>query len=80
MKCSAENCSDDYIGESARRIIERIKDHGEGVTKSPVLKHSSDKEHVEVTQKDFKVIGSYFTNNSFKGRSLIKQESSTLNV
>ena len=34
VKCSAENCLDDYIGESARRIIERVKDHGGRDTKS----------------------------------------------
>ena len=28
VKCSAENCLDDYMGESARHIIERVKDHG----------------------------------------------------
>ena len=27
VKCSAEICSDDYIGESARRIMDRVKDH-----------------------------------------------------
>ena len=43
VKWSAEKCSDEYIGESARRIIERVKD------KSHVSKHSNEKEHVEVT-------------------------------
>ena len=38
VKCSAENCSNDYIGESARRIIERVKGHGGTNTKSHVLK------------------------------------------
>ena len=54
VKCSAENFLDGYIGQSARRIIERVKDHGGRDTKSHVLKHSSEKEHVEVTQGDFK--------------------------
>ena len=66
MKCSAENCSDDYIGESARRIIERVKDHGGRDTISHVLKHSSEKEHIEVTQEDFKIIGRNFKNNRLK--------------
>ena len=66
LKRSAENCLDDYIGESARRIIERVKDHGGRDTKSHVLKHSSEKEHVEVTQEDFKIIGSHFKNNRLK--------------
>ena len=43
VKCSAENCSDDNIGESARRIIERVKNHVGRDTKSHVLKHSSEK-------------------------------------
>ena len=33
VRCSTENCSDDYIGESARRIIERAQDHGGRDTK-----------------------------------------------
>ena len=84
VKCSAENCSDDYIGESARRIIERVKDHGGRDTKSHVLKHSSEKEHVEVTQEDFKIIGSNFKNNRLKRKIaealLIKQKHPSLNV
>ena len=68
LKRSAENCLDDYIGESARRIIERVKDHGGRNTesKSHVLKHNSEKEHVEVTKENFKIIGSHFKNNRFK--------------
>ena len=84
VKCSAENCSNDYIGESARRIIERVKDHGGRDTKSHVLKDSSEKEHVEVTQEDFKIIGNHFKNNIFKRKIaealLIKQECPSLNV
>ena len=66
VKCSVENCSDEYIGESARRIIERVKDHGKRDTKSHFLKHSSKKEHIEVTQEDFKIIGRNFKNNRLK--------------
>ena len=84
MKCSAENCSDDYIGESARYIIERVKDHGGKDTKSHVLKHSSEKEHVEVTQEDFKIISSHFENNRLERKItetlLIKHERPSLNV
>ena len=84
VKCSAENCSDDYIGESARRIIERVKDHSGRDTKSHVLKHSSEKQHVEVAQEDFKIIGSNFKNNRLKRKIaealLIKQKCPSLNV
>ena len=82
--CSAENCSDDYVGESARRIIERVKDHGERDTKSHVLKHSSEKEHIEVTQEVFKIIVSNFKNSRLKRKIaealLIKQKHPSFNV
>ena len=84
MKCSAEICLDDYIGESARRIIERVKGHTGRDTNSHVLKHSSKKEHAEVTREDFKIISSHFKNNRFKRTIaealLIKQERPSLNV
>ena len=84
MKCSAENCSDDYIGKSARLIIERVKDHGGRDTKLHILKHTSEKEHVELTKEDFKIIGSHFNNDRLKRKIaealLIKQGCLSLNV
>ena len=73
-----------YIGELARRIIERVKDCRGRDTKSHVLKHSSEKEHVEVTQEEFKIIGSNFKNNRLKRKIaealLIKQKRPSLNI
>ena len=84
MKCSAENCSDDYNGESARRTIKRVKDHRERDAKSHVLKYGSEKEHVEVTQENIKIIGSHFKNNRLKRKIaealLVKLERPSLNV
>ena len=75
VKCSAE---------SARRIIERVKDHGGRDAKSYVLKYSSEKEHVEVTHEDFNIIGSNFKNNNLKRKIaealLIKQKRPSLNA
>ena len=82
VKCSAENCSDDYTGESAKHITERVKDHTGRDTRSHVSKHSSENEHVEVKQEDFKTIGSYFKNNRLKRKItealLLKQERHSL--
>ena len=58
-KCSQESCKD-YIGEAGRCFSERTKDHGGRDTKSNVSKHSTEKQQLEITQKDFKVIGSHF--------------------
>ena len=41
VKCSAETSLDDYVGESARCIIERVKDHSGRDIKSHVIKRSS---------------------------------------
>ena len=41
VKCFAVTCFDDYIGESARCIIERVKDHSGRDIKSHVIKRSS---------------------------------------
>ena len=64
--------------------MERVRDHSERDTKSHVLKHSSESEHVEVTQENFKVIGSYFKNNRLKRKIaealLIKKERPSFNV
>ena len=49
-----------------KRLIERVKDYGGIDTKSHVLKHSSEEEHVEVTQDDFKIIGSHLENNTLR--------------
>ena len=65
-----ENCSDDYIEESARRIIESVKDNGGGDAKSHVLKHSSEKEQVEVTRKTLKLSAVILKTTNLKGRSL----------
>ena len=62
-KCSAENCPDNYVGKSERCIIERVKDHSLRDIKSHVLKHSSEKEHEEVMQENFKIIGIHFKSN-----------------
>ena len=49
-----------------------------------MFKHSVEKEHEEVTQSDFEIIGSHFNNNRLKRKIaealLIKEKRPTLNV
>ena len=53
-------------------------------TPNHILKHTSEKEHVEITQEDFKIIGSNFKNNRLKRKIaealLIKQKRPSLTV
>ena len=82
--CPEENCSDSYIGESARRISERIIDHNGRDQKSHIFKHSCDKNHLNVGTNDFTIIGSGFKYNTFKRKVaealLIRQIKPSLNV
>ena len=47
---------ENYIGESGRRISDRIKDHNVRDLKSLILKHSVESGHEYVSYYDFKVI------------------------
>ena len=47
-KCAEPTSIDDYVGESTRRIIERIKDNNRRDHTSNVLKHSMEKSHKNV--------------------------------
>ena len=40
VTCSPENCNENYIGESARRLDERMKDHNGRDRNSHLFKHS----------------------------------------
>ena len=83
-KCPEENCVDNYLGECARRISERIIDHGGRDQKSHLLKQAVVNNHQNSSYVDFKIIKSGFRNNTFKRRVaealLIKELRPTLNV
>ena len=82
--CPEDNCSENYIGKSGRRISERIIDHNGKDQKSHNFKHSSEKCHQQFHTNSFKIIGNGFKNNSFKRKVsealLIKQIKPSLNV
>ena len=59
-KCPNHNCKDDYIGETDRRVIERVIDHNKRDKKSHMLKHSRDKLHTHVWEYDFKLFGNNY--------------------
>ena len=65
-KCPAENCVDDYIGETARRVNERIIDHTGKDTNSRLLKHSIESGHKPLEVVDYKIIGTGYRKNTIK--------------
>ena len=63
--CNNDNCKDDYIGEIARRLIERVKDHNERDKSSDLVKHSTESGHDPVCHGNFRILDKGY-NNSFK--------------
>ena len=81
--CPNDKCRENYIGESGRRISERVKDHNGRDLKSHILRHLIESGHANVSYEDFKIIGKNLNNDHWKGRIaeslLIKEKRSTLN-
>ena len=65
-KCPEPTCIDNYVGESARLITERIKGHNSREHTSQVWNHSIEKSNNSVNTIDFKIIDKNFHNNKRK--------------
>ena len=82
-ECPEEQCNEDYIGQTGRRIIERIRDHAGKDSNSYVCKHCIETGHRSADINDFEIIGSNFCKNVFKRKIaealLIKHLKPTLN-
>ena len=68
-KCPSELCDKNYIGESSRRIAERVKDHNGRDHKSHILKHSLETGHENVKSSDFSIISKNFNGNQRKQKT-----------
>ena len=84
VKCTEPACRDNYLGETGRRIIERIKDHSGSDHASHMVKHNIETSHNDVNTANFKITDMNFSNNKRKRKiaeSLwIKNLRPTLNV
>ena len=59
FKCA--DCSSTYIGETARRLEERVLSHNKrDKNSSDVLKHSRERNHCDITINDIKVLSKNF--------------------
>ena len=65
-KCPEPTSTEDYLGETGRRIIERSADHCGKDKQSHLLRHALNNNHKTVDLKDFKIIDSSYHNNRFK--------------
>ena len=81
-KCPNANCKDDYIGETDRRVIERVIYHNKRDKKFHMLKQSRGNLHTHVWENDFKLLGNNYQSNIKRKISesfLIRQLKPSLN-
>ena len=83
-KCSNELCDKNYVGESGRRITERVKGLNGRDHKLHILKHSLKTGYELVISSDFSIISKNFNGNKQKWKIaeslLIKHLRLTLNI
>ena len=65
-KCPEAICTEDYLGETGCRIMERVVDHGGKDKQSHLLKHALTRNHRHVDLGNMKTTGSSFYNNKLK--------------
>ena len=58
-----KTCNENYIGETDRRIEERIINHNKRDKNSHLLKHSREKNHQHVWENQFKVLVNKYRSN-----------------
>ena len=82
--CATESCNEDYVGECAGRLYERVKDHNGRDYSSHLVKHAVETAHLPVDTANFEVIGSGYRNNSSRRKIaealLVKKLKPTLNI
>ena len=59
-KCPVTECGASYVGETSRRISERILDHQKRDKNSHILHHSVSSNHPVAAKNNFKIIGEMF--------------------
>ena len=83
IECPDKNCYKTYIGETRRRVIERVKDHSGRDHNSQVFKHSIEKGHQIVTMNDISLLAKGFKTNFSREISeafYIKEQKPSLNI
>ena len=56
-KCPEESCSHDYVGESGRRVLERVQDHNSEDTSSHIFRHCVVANHQFISRDDLRIVG-----------------------
>ena len=68
VKCPEKTCSENCLGETARRINERALEYVCKDKKSHMLRHTIQVGHPSVSLNKFKILGKGFSNNRVKSK------------
>ena len=82
-KCPENNCDDFYIGETDRRISERIIDHNKRDKNPHPLQHAQNKKHAHVWVRDITILNSNYRSKIKRKISeslYIRSKNATLNT
>ena len=75
--CLKNGCADNYIGETTRRILERVLDHNGKDINRHLYKHSIKTGHWTLDIRDYRIIGKGYGNNCKKwetAKALLNKE------
>ena len=80
--CPDDNCSENYIGETGRRVSQRITEHARSDKRSHILQHSIENNHELANINNFTILGEGFHNTAKRRIAealFIKEKSPSLN-
>ena len=83
-RCPFTACTDSNIGETARRLSERVTNHAGRDTKSQIVRHCLNSNHGTFNIENFKILNKGYNNNTYKRKIsealFVKQYRPSLNV
>ena len=64
--CATNNCTEDYVGETARRVVETAKNQNDRDEHSNLVKRAIENNHLPVVKDDFTKLEGGYRNNTHK--------------
>ena len=64
--CATNNCTEDYVGETARRVVETAKNQNDRDEHSNLVKRAIENNHLPVVKDDFTKLEGGYRNNTQK--------------
>ena len=69
VKCPKKQCTEDYMGETGKHLIKRVKDHSGKDEKLHLFKHAIKTKYKKVSLDDFKIVEKGYKKSKLLGES-----------